>query len=149
MFDDLLIRRQVSQHLFVDPMNLAVSKNADKDSDPADGPSAADGSGSAGMLSQERPNAMSKNSYCFSSTNKEAIVKYFDLLHSLIPSQGPTSDANSMSEYWRISDQFLLPMSEYNYAGNPWELNESCLNPQSAIQKQNKALIHSTAFCVN
>lgn len=41
-------------------MNLAVSKNADKDSDPADGLSAADGSGSPGMLAQGRPNAMSK-----------------------------------------------------------------------------------------
>lgn len=88
MSDDLLIRRQVSQHLFVTLMNLAVSKNADKDSDPADGLSAADDSGSPGMIAQGRPNAMSKNSNCFSSTNKEAIVKYFDLLHSLIPSQG-------------------------------------------------------------
>lgn len=87
--------------------------------DPADGLSAADGSASPGMIAQGRPNAMSKNSNCFSSTNKEAIVKYFDLLHSLIPSQRPTSDANSMSEYWRISDQFLPSMSEHNYAGTP------------------------------
>lgn len=100
-------------------MNLAVSKNADKDSDPAGGLSAADGSGSPGMIAQGRPNVMSKNSDCFSSTNKEAIVKYFDLLHSLIRSQGPTSDANPVSEYWRNSNQFLSRMSEHNCAGNP------------------------------